>query len=961
MAPVSTNVEDDADEIELLSEKTLDEVEAEKLERAKREGMFIDLASAPNDNEIAKAEGEAKAKASTAARMADERRKADLERLRKERAVVRAVAGEEAEPEAMDVGAAPAPAPVPAATGPGRLIGRHVLRGSGRSMEEGTVLRYETETVMSDEPVYVVSFSPGSEEEMTEEELRPLLVAADGEDEDVELAPRSAPAKGKGKAKASAVPPPKAKPQGGTLVVGGRGLRAGARVARPVIVESSDGEDGSEESDASDSDSEEVIIVSDSDAPSRKRKSTSSAELKRGPTKRRVVSNSDSDYEDDGGSSSDDDASEEPMAPAATAGVKSEYAAAGPSQAGPSAAPAAAVAAGGQKFAKFVADDDEDEYESDDDDGPLGASVVKSDPWLIKIKAALLEAAASLELPPCPLDHLIDLCGGVDKVAEMTGRKDRMLREADGSVRVARRNEDTGVSMRALNLYERNQFQDGKKLISIISEAASTGISLQADRRAGNQRRRLHLTLELSWSADKCIQQFGRSHRSNQVSAPIYRILVTPLGGERRFASSAAKRLLSLGALLRGDRKALGAGQALKEFDVENRWGAEALKRVYEDICGYSEPMEGVAVPGGDMNRFRADARKALVSCGLATWAGHVFPGSIQNGTQPISISGIGSAGSSKRTRSGGKDVPRFLNRLLGVDVQMQTDLFSYFSSTFDARIMVAKTSGAFDDGVVSLKAESLKVTPGFPSRIHTCPISGAETHVMSLELDRGVSFEAALARLRSAKQSWDAAVAAGRARPWDANGNGFFKVKGQEYLATGRPLVMLVTEIWTGVVGDQRARASKCYSVLKPNIGRSGPNRWEQDIKDNLVKISEDQAASLWSFWYNFYNTHCSHGDKCSRKKEGYHCSSGTRKSQERLVIGACLPVWGLVCDCVKVVSKYDEDKQETMRVVRCKTDDDRVFVGLHLSSEAKMNTLIGAVEAMDAVGDAFKEEDDF
>ena len=159
-------------------------------------------------------------------------------------------------------------------------------------------------------------------------------------------------------------------------------------------------------------------------------------------------------------------------------------------------------------------------------------------------------------------------------------------------------------------------FRLTQKLVAIISEAASAGISLHAHRKAGNTRRRVHITLELPWSADKAVQQFGRSHRANQVQAPVYKLLCSNIGGETRFVAAVAARLESLGALTQGDRK---AGPILSEINVQNKYGRQALSNLVSillgEILARVLPRECMPENGGmSMAEWANEARWSLCS-----------------------------------------------------------------------------------------------------------------------------------------------------------------------------------------------------------------------------------------------------------------------------------------------------------------------------------------------------------
>ena len=142
----------------------------------------------------------------------------------------------------------------------------------------------------------------------------------------------------------------------------------------------------------------------------------------------------------------------------------------------------------------------------------------------------LVEHLCALPAVQGALDQIIWHFGS-DRVAEVTGRSRRIVRTADGRLKVENR-------PASANIGDAQAFLDDDKPILVFSDAGGTGRSYHADLGARNQRLRVHYLLEPGWRADNAIQGLGRTHRTNQKQAPLFRPVATDVKGEKRFLSS---------------------------------------------------------------------------------------------------------------------------------------------------------------------------------------------------------------------------------------------------------------------------------------------------------------------------------------------------------------------------------------------------------------------------------------
>lgn len=532
-------------------------------------------------------------------------------------------------------------------------------------------------------------------------------------------------------------------------------------------------------------------------------------------------------------------------------------------------------------------------------------------------KQALLDDIEELDLPGNPVDALIDALGGPSCVAEMTGRKGRIVRVRSGGTEFQARAAVGSAELDGLNITEKESFMAGKKLVAIISDAASTGISLHADARVANRRRRIHYTVELPWSADKALQQLGRSHRSNEVIGPVYKLVATPLGGERRFAAAVARRLQSLGALTRGDRRA-ASGLDLSDSNLDSPIGRKALRRMYEAL------MEGgAALPAGvaltDILGDDEDAAEAVPDIAALHAALAPCTAALGLGAGAGADDAAGGAPDAAGDKAAGAkdlgDVRRFLNRLLAMPVALQGLLYKTFAATLAAETRAAAAEGQHSEGVSDLPAADIRLD-GPPVALWQPPHSTLATTATRLQLDRGVPFDSALEVLRATGH----VDAEGAEYKPSSCPDGFYCSRRELY---GRDMYILAV---------RRPGQRHLFGVTRPNTGASFFDLDREELRSKYAHCGVDPEAARegWSSLYDATLSACMHGPGCAKAAD---CAVGRRLASITVLTGAVVPAWGALEAVLKRHEHTLAKSDRAMRAVRvqlCADDGGGALVGI-------------------------------
>lgn len=429
-----------------------------------------------------------------------------------------------------------------------------------------------------------------------------------------------------------------------------------------------------------------------------------------------------------------------------------------------------------------------EEYE--DDDGNKRSRVVADsagnpviNKQAVKMRDNLIAQINQMSIPDGPLEMLFNAFGA-DEVAEVTGRTRRVVPRKNSKGETVMTEERRTPNHNSADV---QAFQDGKKRILVFSDAGGTGKSYHADVRAKNQQKRTHYLIQPGWSATAATQGFGRTHRSNEVSTPTFRLVTTDIMGQKRFVSTIARRLDQLGALTKGQRET-GSGMFTDKDNLESDLARDALRSFYDRLGkGQLEGLNGQSVLEklGLWDKFTDEYGGFELDENLA------------------------------------RDMNTFLNRILSLEVDEQNNVFGEFYRIFEEFYDKAVENGTLDLGMENVKADKIEI---LDDKVIRTQSNGAATKYVQAKTYRKPKLLTSVSQLEKL-----------RGNPKDFLG--LYRTDAGEVKAVYR----------IADKTDARGKVQKMFRMQTPILGKYGT--WsEATLSERGTKIDAGQWESAWS-----------------------------------------------------------------------------------------------------------------
>ncbi|EDM71041.1 hypothetical protein RAZWK3B_16630 [Roseobacter sp. AzwK-3b] len=176
-------------------------------------------------------------------------------------------------------------------------------------------------------------------------------------------------------------------------------------------------------------------------------------------------------------------------------------------------------------------------------------------------------------MPAMPLDYVYDrLTQAGLKVEEITGRS---ITARGG--KITSREASDAAKKRAMN-----GFNSGRIDAVILNKSGSTGFSLHATGKEGNDGNKRHmLILQPDPNIDTFMQMLGRIHRTGQTKLPSYTIAVSDLALEKRVSANLMKKMASLNANTTASKSSAVSLDSVVDF--LNKYGDVVVNEILRD------------------------------------------------------------------------------------------------------------------------------------------------------------------------------------------------------------------------------------------------------------------------------------------------------------------------------------------------------------------------------------------